>query len=235
MPNIYTEAAEFMEHRGIRIYHVHNGNDYEQGVRQYQYSLDPDSDDETADEEYRNFDVREMPAFEPFIGRAQVHVEDIRRVLRESIDRGDLNDLIVAAITEGLVDMDVAARCSSCGAESDLNVGDLLGTACGNCKRGTVEVKIKDPEPLHDFCISQDDPRQKAIGKAYEPLAKLGRRRPSDVRLVRKHEGGSEVIEMYEPGGKLAAVFYNEQFLRTVMEDTFGLDVFASLPIEEVK
>lgn len=137
MPTIEMPAEVFMEHRGVTIYHVYKSDHFDEGVRQYWYSLDPDSSD-SAILEYQGFDIRDLPAWKD----CHTSLKPFEDALRLAIDRGELNELITEALQEGGVEMDVELKCTSCvGTTIDL---EQLLAVCPACKRGTMEVKIPD-------------------------------------------------------------------------------------------
>lgn len=134
MPTTYTDAEVFIEHRGVKIYHVYKNDDLDSGQRQFWYSLDPDSSDNSCDD-YRNFDIRDLNAYK---NNDWSHEE----VLRVALDNGELNDLIADAIGLGGCEIDIQVSCGDCSSVSD-DVGQL-GVVCAVCKRGTYSVNLRE-------------------------------------------------------------------------------------------
>lgn len=58
---VYRPADLYMEHAGVKIYHVYTDNDIDQGARTYLFAIHEDGDDE-AGHEAGVFDVRCLPA-----------------------------------------------------------------------------------------------------------------------------------------------------------------------------
>ncbi len=55
-------AELFMEHAGVRIYHVYKENEFDQGVRTYWYAIHDDGNDDNAHAVDGVFDVRCLPS-----------------------------------------------------------------------------------------------------------------------------------------------------------------------------
>jgi hypothetical protein len=147
MPTQNVEAGIFLEYRGVTVFHVYRRDSMDDCVQQYQYSLDPDSRYEDA-EEYQNFDIRELAAYKAGCSGKWGTPEHWVNVLKLAIDRGELNELIASAITDGNVDQDVGTKCSDCGSLNEFALHDWLGSVCPDCKRGTLEVFINQPAEI---------------------------------------------------------------------------------------
>lgn len=80
MPYVWMDPVAFLTHNGVTIYHIYKNNFAEEGVRENWFTTDicgGDCDDPCA------FDIRDLSAYAP--------EKPYTQVLREAIDRGELN------------------------------------------------------------------------------------------------------------------------------------------------
>ena len=95
MPTVSAEAEVFLTYEGVDFYHVYKNDDMENGfVRDYSYSLVPDSRDECG-EEYQGFDISDLPSYS--------NDKSYEQVLKDALDNGELDALIEQAESDGYI------------------------------------------------------------------------------------------------------------------------------------
>jgi hypothetical protein len=81
MPYIWEDAAVFLEHGGVTVYHIYKNDLRESGCRTYWYGLTPDCSD--GGYEGGEFDVRELTEYGE---------QAIEQAIRSGIDNGKLSN-----------------------------------------------------------------------------------------------------------------------------------------------
>jgi hypothetical protein len=82
---VWLEPEVFVEHKGVKVYHVYRNDDVDQGVRMFWYGLSPHCLDEWNNIEEKVFDVRDVANA---LGMHLPNSEDeIKDVLKAAIDR----------------------------------------------------------------------------------------------------------------------------------------------------
>lgn len=87
MPKDTVEAAEFMRHGGLVVYHIYKNDDVNDPTREYWYSLWAYGSDEDDHGEDGAFDVRDLPN----AGGCRTELKQ-KRIIREAIDAGYFDD-----------------------------------------------------------------------------------------------------------------------------------------------
>jgi len=109
MPYRWVEPELFIEHNGVKVYHVYkSGNENDQ--MSYLFTTDMSCDDSEDDSEF-HFDVREKSSelSKVFVGRTHFP-QDNEEIVRECIDYGLIPvppDALLSSLAEQLVDSEL--------------------------------------------------------------------------------------------------------------------------------
>jgi len=91
MPYVWEDAAVFIEHEGVTVYHICKNDMWESGCRTYWYGLTPHcSDEHLGGDEGGEFDVRELEEY--VVSTSCSSEQNIEQAIRSAIDNGKMSN-----------------------------------------------------------------------------------------------------------------------------------------------